>query len=68
MNGVALCMTFTELMGVTAPIALVPTGGSADGILAAASNGGGLGLVGGGRGDCGWLERERTRNDVLLLD
>jgi len=29
MNGVALCMTFTELMGVTAPIALVPAGGSA---------------------------------------
>jgi nitronate monooxygenase len=68
MNGVALCMTFTEPMGVIAPIALVPTGGSAGGTLAAASNGGSLGLVGGGRGDCGWLERERTRDDVLLLD
>lgn len=36
-----------------------PDGGSAGGALAAAvSNGGGLGLLGGGRGDRGWLDRE----------
>jgi len=41
------------------PIALAPMGGMSGGALAAAvSNGGGLGLVGGGRGDRGWLERE----------
>ncbi|MGH9214509.1 MAG: NAD(P)H-dependent flavin oxidoreductase [Acidimicrobiales bacterium] len=50
---------FTELLGVEHPIALAPMGGSAGGALAAAvSNGGGLGLVGGGRGDRAWLERE----------
>jgi nitronate monooxygenase len=50
---------FTELLGVAHPIALAPMGGSAGGALAAAvSNGGGLGLVGGGRGDLKWLERE----------
>jgi nitronate monooxygenase len=55
----ALRTTFTELLGVAHPIALAPMGGSAGGALAAAvSNGGGLGLVGGGRGDAAWLERE----------
>ena len=55
----ALRTAFTELMGVEAPMALAPMGGSAGGALAAAvSNGGGLGLIGGGRGDRGWLERE----------
>lgn len=50
---------FTELMGLEAPIALAPMGGSAGGALAAAvSNGGGLGLIGGGRGDPDWLQRE----------
>ncbi|MFZ0173366.1 MAG: nitronate monooxygenase [Acidimicrobiales bacterium] len=50
---------FTELLGVAHPIALAPMGGSAGGALASAvSNGGGLGLVGGGRGDPEWLERE----------
>jgi nitronate monooxygenase len=50
---------FTELMGIQAPIALAPMGGSAGGAVAAAvSNGGGLGLVGGGRGELDWLERE----------
>lgn len=59
MNGMGLCTTFTELMGISTPIALAPMGGSAGGALAAAvSNAGGLGLVGGGRGDRGWLERE----------
>jgi nitronate monooxygenase len=51
--------TFTELLGVAHPIALAPMGGLAGGSLAAAvSNGGGLGLVGGGREDLQWLERE----------
>lgn len=50
---------FTEMLSIRHPIALAPMGGSAGGALAAAvSNGGGLGLVGGGRGDRGWLERE----------
>ncbi|HTX00331.1 MAG TPA: nitronate monooxygenase [Acidimicrobiales bacterium] len=50
---------FTELMGIDAPIVLAPMGGSAGGALAAAvSNAGGLGLVGAGRGERPWLERE----------
>jgi nitronate monooxygenase len=41
------------------PIALAPMGFSAGGALAAAvSNGGGLGLLGAGRGDRDWLARE----------
>jgi len=55
----SLSTPFTDLMSVEHPIALAPMGGSAGGALAAAvSNGGGLGLVGGGRGDREWLERE----------
>jgi len=55
----ALTTAFTELFAVPHPIALAPMGGSAGGALAAAvSEGGGLGLVGGGRGDPGWLGRE----------
>ncbi len=55
----ALHTAFTELFGIRSPIALAPMGGSAGGALAAAvSNGGGLGLVGGGRQDRAWLERE----------
>lgn len=55
----SLRTAFTELFGVAHPIALAPMGGSAGGALAAAvANGGGLGLVGGGRGDPEWLERE----------
>ena len=50
---------FTEAFSLRHPIALAPMGGSAGGALAAAvSNGGGLGLVGGGRGDPVWLDRE----------
>ncbi len=50
---------FTELFSVRYPIALAPMGGSAGGALAAAvSNGGGLGLLGGGQGDLAWLDRE----------
>ena len=53
--------TFTELLSVRHPVALAPMGEVAGGTLAAAvSNGGGLGLVGGGRGDRSWLERELT--------
>jgi nitronate monooxygenase len=51
--------TFTEFIGVDHPIALAPMGESAGGALAAAvSNGGGLGIVGGGRGEPRWVERE----------
>ncbi len=50
---------FTEMFSLRHPIALAPMGGSAGGALAAAvSNGGGLGLVGGGSGDRDWLESE----------
>jgi nitronate monooxygenase len=55
----ALSTAFTELFGIQHPIALAPMGRSAGGALAAAvSNGGGLGLLGGGTGDRGWLGRE----------
>lgn len=55
----ALSTEFTRLFGVAHPIALAPMGGSAGGALAAAvSNGGGLGLLGGGNGDEDWLARE----------
>jgi len=50
---------FTDMFGLRHPIALAPMGGSAGGALAAAvSNGGGLGLLGGGNGDRAWLARE----------
>jgi nitronate monooxygenase len=56
---VALCTLLTELMAIEHPIVLAPMGGSAGGALAAAvSNGGGLGMLGGGRGEWSWLERE----------
>jgi nitronate monooxygenase len=59
MAGMTLHTPFTEYFSVRHPIALAPMGGSAGGALAAAvSNGGGLGLVGGGRGDRDWLARE----------
>lgn len=46
-------------MEVAHPIALAPMGGAAGGALAAAvSNGGGVGLVGGGREGPEWLKRE----------
>jgi nitronate monooxygenase len=55
----AIRTAFTERFGVTHPLVLAPMGGVAGGALAAAvSNAGGLGLVGGGYGDRGWLERE----------
>ncbi|WP_335940050.1 NAD(P)H-dependent flavin oxidoreductase [Streptomyces sp. PTD5-9] len=54
-----LTTAFTRALKLRHPIALAPMGGSAGGALAAAvSNSGGLGLVGGGRGDRDWLARE----------
>lgn len=51
--------TFTRLFGIQHPIALAPMGGVAGGALTAAvSDGGGLGLLGGGNGDKDWLARE----------
>ena len=59
MANMTLSTRFTELFSLRHPIALAPMGGSAGGALASAvSNGGGLGLVGGGRGDPDWLDRE----------
>ena len=55
----ALSTPFTRLFSVRHPIALAPMGGSAGGALTAAvSNGGGMGLLGGGPGDPRWLARE----------
>ena len=46
---------FTDLLSVEHPIALAPMNGTAGGDLAAAvSNGGGLGLIGGGREGSPW--------------
>src|SRR5262245_30959778 len=55
----ALRTAFTRLLALEHPIALAPMGGTAGGALAAAvCEGGGLGLVGGGRGNLRWLDRE----------
>jgi nitronate monooxygenase len=59
MGGMTLRTAFTELFSVQHPIALAPMGGASGGALAAAvSNGGGLGLVGGGRADPGWIDQQ----------
>lgn len=59
MGVMSLRTALTESLGIEHPIASAPMGGSAGGALAAAvSNGGGLGLVGGGRSDRTWLDRE----------
>ena len=59
MAAMALRTAFTELFSLRHPIALAPMGESAGGALAAAvSNGGGLGLLGGGPGRAHWLARE----------
>jgi nitronate monooxygenase len=59
MGDMALRTAFTEFFSLQHPIALAPMGGASGGALAAAvSNGGGLGLVGGGREDPGWLDHE----------
>ena len=50
---------FTELFDLTYPLASAPMGAVSGGELAAAvSNAGGLGFVGGGYGDPGWLTQE----------
>ena len=50
---------FTEFFALQHPVALAPMGGASGGALAAAvANAGGLGLIGGGRQDREWLERE----------
>jgi nitronate monooxygenase len=55
----ALRTAFTDIFSLQHPIALAPMGGASGGALAAAvSNGGGLGLIGGARGDPGWVARE----------
>src|SRR5262245_23960919 len=59
MAAMTLRTPFTESFSLRHPIALAPMGGSAGGALAAAvSKAGGLGLVGGGPSDAGWLYRE----------
>jgi nitronate monooxygenase len=59
MATMTLSTAFTRMFSLRYPIALAPMGGSAGGALAAAvSEAGGLGLVGGGRGDPDWLDRE----------
>jgi nitronate monooxygenase len=51
----------TDMFGIDHPIVLAPMGGVAGGRLAAGvAEGGGLGMIGGGRGDRDWLERECT--------
>jgi nitronate monooxygenase len=55
----ALRSAVTEMFGIDHPVVLAPMGGVAGGRLAAAvAEGGGLGMIGGGQGDRGWLERE----------
>ncbi|HYK71393.1 MAG TPA: nitronate monooxygenase [Streptosporangiaceae bacterium] len=54
-----LSTAFTSLLPTQHPIALAPMGGTAGGALAAAvSEGGGLGLIGAGRGNPDWLDHE----------
>jgi nitronate monooxygenase len=58
-GGMTLHTAFTEFFSVAHPIVLAPMGGASGGALAAAvSTGGGLGLVGGGRSDWNWIDRE----------
>jgi len=55
----ALRTALTEMFGIDHPVVLAPMGDVAGGALAAAvSEGGGLGVIGGGRGDLTWLARE----------
>jgi len=52
----------TDMFDLRHPIVLAPMGGVSGGNLAATvSNAGGLGLVGGGYGDAGWLRTELSR-------
>jgi nitronate monooxygenase len=55
----ALRTALTSLFGIDHPVVLAPMGGVSGGALAGAvSDGGGLGLIGAGRGDLRWLDRE----------
>jgi nitronate monooxygenase len=55
----AISTRVTALLGIEHPVLLAPMDVVADGKLAAAvSKAGGLGIIGGGYGDAGWLERE----------
>lgn len=55
----SLPTALTEMFGIDHPVVLAPMGGVAGGALTAAvSEGGGLGVLGAGRGGLGWLERE----------
>ncbi len=55
----ALRTAVTEMFGIDHPIVLAPMGGVSGGRLTAAvSEGGGLGIIGGGPGQRDWLERE----------
>lgn len=55
----AIKTSLTERFGLEYPVVLAPMGSVSGGRLAAAvSNGGGLGLVGGGYGDPDWMRRE----------
>ena len=55
----SLPTALTEMVRIEHPIVLAPKGGVAGGVLAAAvSEGGGLGLIGAGRGELEWLHRE----------
>jgi nitronate monooxygenase len=55
----SLRSSFTGMLNIEHPIALAPMGGSAGGVLAAAvSNAGGFGLIGVGRGNVEWMDRE----------
>ena len=52
----------TQILGIEHPILLAPMDLASGGRLAAAvSHAGGLGLLGGGYGDGGWIEREWAR-------
>jgi len=55
----AIRTSLCDLFGIEHPVLLAPMAGVSGGALAAAvSNAGGLGLIGGGYGDAGWLVRE----------
>jgi nitronate monooxygenase len=55
----ALRTALTTMFGIDHPVVLAPMGSVAGGALAAAvSEGGGLGLLGAGRGGLNWLDRE----------
>jgi nitronate monooxygenase len=54
-----IATALTEMFGLKHPVVLAPMGGVSGGRLAAAvSDAGGLGMVGGGYGDPGWLHAE----------